>query len=51
MMTMLEEGSRWKVEIIDTWAMTITPVEGLIQHGDKLELPGKPWIALRLQRA
>ncbi|EBS7636714.1 DUF4038 domain-containing protein [Salmonella enterica] len=50
MMTMLEENTQWKVDIIDTWNMTITPVSELIKHGDKLDLPGKPWIALRLQR-
>lgn len=48
MMTMLPENTAWKVDIIDTWAMTITPVAGVIQHGDKLDLPAKPWIALRL---
>ncbi|GAA3585190.1 DUF5605 domain-containing protein [Gibbsiella greigii] len=50
MMTMLAENTQWKADIIDTWAMTITPVPGVLQHGDKLDLPGKPWIALRLQR-
>lgn len=50
MMTMLPPDSAWKVDIIDTWEMTITPVAQEIRQGDKLELPGKPWIALRLQR-
>lgn len=50
MMTMLPPDSEWKVDIIDTWDMTVTPVEEIIHSGDKLSLPGKPWIALRLQR-
>lgn len=50
MMTMLPPDTVWKIDIIDTWAMTITPVAETIRQGDKLMLPGKPWIALRLQR-
>lgn len=50
MMTMLPEGNEYQVDIIDTWAMTITPQPGTFRHGDKLALPGRPWIALRLQK-
>ncbi len=53
---------RYRAEILDTWAMTVTPVEGefaMAQAGaydqqdpkrPTLALPGKPWIAVRLRR-
>jgi hypothetical protein len=53
----------YKAEVIDTWAMTITPVEGVFamaqkdvysQHDPRrptIALPGKPWIALRITKA
>jgi hypothetical protein len=49
--------------VIDTWNMTITPVEGVFNMArkndydaqdparPKLSLPGKPWIAVRLTKA
>lgn len=58
----VEAGMRFKVEVIDTWAMTVTPVEGefvtakqddyhyVDAVGRSVELPGKPGIALRIQR-
>ncbi len=58
----LKAGMRFKVEVIDTWNMTITPVSKQFevqkldsyqfvdkQHS-KIELPGKPYIALRITR-
>ena len=51
---------RFKVDIIDTWNMTITPVPGEFvtkkqdnyyfadADGKSVALPGKPWIALRI---
>lgn len=59
-LTGLRDGQRFKAEIIDTWAMTITPVPTPLQFtpqgrydfversGQALPLPGKPGIALRL---
>jgi hypothetical protein len=56
------DGMRFKIEVIDTWAMTITPVEGefvakrannydfLDANGRAVPLPGKPGMALRIQR-
>lgn len=50
----------FRADIIDTWNMTVTPVEGVFrmqQLGDYdvhdparpvIQLPGKPWIAIRL---
>ena len=53
----------YRLDIIDTWNMTVTPVDGLFQmqrRGDydfhdparpTVTLPGKPWIAVRLVKA
>lgn len=58
----LKKGMRFKVDIIDTWNMTIKPVEQEFEIDsisrynvtDKkkstIKLPGKPYIALRIQR-
>lgn len=58
----LQTGMRFKAEIIDTWNMTVTPVDGDFEIGaparyrvaDKsgrvIALPGKPWMALRIHR-
>ncbi|MBN1867482.1 DUF5060 domain-containing protein [Candidatus Sumerlaeota bacterium] len=55
-----EEGARFRVEVIDTWDMTIAPVEGLLEaepqgmyiyacdRNPKVALPGKPYMALRI---
>jgi hypothetical protein len=59
----LKEPLTVRVEVIDTWAMTITPVEGtftLTPRGNyrlacaerpTIRLPGKPYIALRIRKA
>lgn len=44
----LPENSDYKVEIIDTWNMTITPSEKKYSGHCLIELPGKPYIALRI---
>ena len=53
----------YRLDIIDTWNMTISPVDGLFRmqrHGDydfhdparpTVTLPGKPWLAVRLVKA
>lgn len=58
----LAEGMRFKVEIINVWDMTITPVEGefVLKRKDRyhfvdasgraVALPGKRGIAVRIQR-
>jgi hypothetical protein len=58
----LVAGMKFKVEIIDTWNMTVTPVDDIFTitadttyryHADgkkTVKLPGKPYIALRIQR-
>lgn len=66
----LQEGMKFRVEVIDTWNMTITPVARLYEVRKKpntgaaannyafeakdnsvVELPGKPYIALRIRLA
>lgn len=56
------DGQRYQVDVIDTWAMTVTPVEGEFvtkradnyHFGDAagrvVKLPGKPGIAVRVRR-
>ena len=56
-------GAGFRVEVLDTWDMTITPVEGVFKtkavnryvvhaEGDQsVKLPGKPYMALRIRRA
>ncbi|HEX6962277.1 MAG TPA: DUF5605 domain-containing protein, partial [Lacipirellula sp.] len=58
----LADGMRFRIEILDTWDMTITPVEWeadvraeseyvFVDKEDReVELPGKPWMALRITR-
>ena len=58
----LEDGMKFKVEIIDTWNMTITPLEETFEieklnryrFADKkrrqIEFPGKPYMAMRIIR-
>jgi len=58
----LVEGSKFSVEILDTWNMTITPAPGTFKiladhkyryHAEgrpTIKLPGKPYIALRVRK-
>lgn len=58
----LSDGMKFKVEVIDTWNMTITPVEGVFEvkkrdgyvfadkNGRSVPLPGKPYIAMCIRR-
>lgn len=45
----LPENQTYRADIIDAWEMTITPVEGMLTGKCRLPLPGKQFIALRLQ--
>ena len=52
----------YRIDVIDTWNMTVTPVDGVFKMArkndydvqdparPKVALPGKPWIALRVTR-
>jgi hypothetical protein len=60
----LAGGMRFHVDILDTWNMTITPVNGAYKirqpadadyivtdtAGSVIQLPDKPWLALRITR-
>ena len=43
----LPEDKRYRLEIIDAWAMTLSPVEGVFSGSTLVKLPGKPYTALR----
>jgi hypothetical protein len=55
-------GSKFKVEVIDTWRMTIKPVRGVFDTRKKdrycyvakengiVRLPGRPYMAIRITR-
>jgi len=45
----LDEG-QYRAEVLDTWEMTVTPVEGRFSGAFDLELPGKPYVAVRFRR-
>ncbi len=57
----IKDGMRFKVDVIDTWDMTITPVEGefvtkkkdnyhfVDEKGRAVTLPGKPYMAVRIR--
>lgn len=40
----------YQVEIIDTWNMSIRLIRGTFQGKFEIDLPGKPYMALRVQR-
>jgi hypothetical protein len=44
----LPQNSLYQVEIIDTWNMTITPIEKKFSGHSLIELPQKPYIALKI---
>lgn len=46
----LPDGARFKAEVIDTWAMTITPVPGTFSGQATIPLPTKPYLAIRVTR-
>ncbi len=46
----LPANSQFKIEIIDTWEMTILPVEGVFEGNVTFDLPGKPYMAVRVQK-
>jgi hypothetical protein len=58
-----EASQAYRADIIDSWNMTITPVQGLFHLAARdeyalhdparpaIRMPGKPWLAVRLVRA
>lgn len=46
----LRQDDSYRIELIDTWQMTITPLSGTFSGSCRVELPGKPFMALRIQK-
>jgi hypothetical protein len=46
----LPPGSRFRGEVIDTWEMAITPIPNPLEGRVTLDLPARPYIAVRLRR-
>jgi hypothetical protein len=46
----LPENSVYQIDIIDTWNMSITPLEKKFSGTSLIELPGKPYTAIRIVR-
>jgi hypothetical protein len=46
----LPDGEQYYGDVVDTWAMTITPLEQPVVRGATVPLPGKPYQALILRR-
>lgn len=44
-------GIRYRVDVIDTWQMTVTEVPGRFEGTFDIDLPGRPFIAVRLRAA
>jgi hypothetical protein len=40
---------RFKVDVIDTWNMTVTPQQRIYAHNEEIPLPGKPYLAIRIR--
>lgn len=47
----LAAGTKYRADIIDPWEMTITPVPGTFEGRFTMKLPGKPYLAVRFQKA
>jgi len=47
----LPKGGSWRADVIDPWEMTIAPVAGVFTGKAEIELPGKPYLAVRLTLA
>jgi len=48
LLSMLPEGKEFFVDVIDAWEMTIERQPDTYKKGDRLELPGRPGLALRM---
>jgi hypothetical protein len=46
----LAKGVRYKASLIDPWEMTISPVAGTFEGKFTMELPGKPYLAVRFEK-
>ena len=46
----LPEGASYKTELIDPWAMTVTPLPGTFEGKSDITLSGRPYQAVRFRR-
>lgn len=46
----LAPGVQYRADVIDPWEMTISPVAGTFAGKFKMNLPGKPYLAVRFER-
>lgn len=46
----MKPGIRYKVEVIDTWNMTVEEQEGTYEGAFQIEFPGKQYMAVRMTR-
>jgi hypothetical protein len=44
----LSAWKKYEIEIIDTWEMTINKLEGVYSGDFKIDLPGKPYICVKI---
>lgn len=44
----MPDGIQYHIDIIDTWEMTITSLEGTYEGEFSIDMPGKPYILVRL---
>lgn len=45
----LHEDCRYRIDTIDTWHMTIIPLKGSYSGLTRIDLPAKPYMAIRAQ--
>jgi hypothetical protein len=46
----MKPGTQYKVEVIDTWEMTINELEDVYEGNFRIELPGKQFMAVRMTK-
>jgi hypothetical protein len=46
----LPAGGMYRVDVIDPWAMTVTPIEGTVSGKFQVKLPGKPYMAVQFRK-
>ncbi|WP_341281053.1 DUF5605 domain-containing protein [Paenibacillus sp. FSL H8-0537] len=47
----MKPGIAYEVEVLDTWNMTVTKQTGTYEGTFRIELPGKPYMAIQMRRA
>ena len=45
----LPKQGRYEVDVIDTWAMTVETLDGIFEDQVEIELPGRPYVAMRVR--